>query len=209
MRRAQDLPVDRPRRRVSGRGILIALGGLFMFVLIFGRAIARFYVDFLWHDALGRGDVFWGVIGAKFTLFALFFAGVRGASPASTCSSPTGRPRRRSRPTCTPTSNGSTRCSDSGCDSCGTRRRWSWRCVIALPAVAQWQEWLLFRNAKQFGVADPQFGADVGFYVFQLPFLTFLLDWLFVARHLGADVHRGRAHPQRWRRVRLAGAGDA
>ena len=24
--------------------------------IIFGRAIARFYVDFLWHDALGLGD---------------------------------------------------------------------------------------------------------------------------------------------------------
>ena len=44
-----------------------------MFVLVFGRAIARFYVDYLWHDALDRGDVFWGVIGAKFTLFAIFF----------------------------------------------------------------------------------------------------------------------------------------
>ena len=49
------------------------LGGLFLFVLIFGRAIARFYVDFLWHDSLGRNDVFWGAIGAKVTLFVVFF----------------------------------------------------------------------------------------------------------------------------------------
>ena len=62
MRRSQDLPVDRPRRRFSGRGILIVLGGLFLFVLIFGRAIARFYVDYLWHDSLGRNDVFWGCL---------------------------------------------------------------------------------------------------------------------------------------------------
>ena len=73
MRRSSDLPVDAPRRRISGRGVLIFLGGLFLFVLIFGRAIARFYVDYLWHDALGRGDVFWGVIGAKVTLFLGFF----------------------------------------------------------------------------------------------------------------------------------------
>ena len=73
MRRSQDLPVDRPRRRISGRGVLIVLGGLFLFVLIFGRAIARFYVDFLWHDSLGRNDVFWGAIGAKVTLFVGFF----------------------------------------------------------------------------------------------------------------------------------------
>ena len=73
MRRSQDLPVDAPRRRFGGRGILIALGGLFLFVLIFGRAIARFYVDYLWHDALGRNDVFWGALGAKVTLFFGFF----------------------------------------------------------------------------------------------------------------------------------------
>ena len=74
MRRSSDLSVDRPRRRISGRGVLIGLGALFLFILIFGRAIARFYVDYLWHDALGRSDVFWGVLGAKVTLFAVFFA---------------------------------------------------------------------------------------------------------------------------------------
>ena len=30
-------------------------------------------------------------------------------------------------------------------------------------------------------MADPQFGADVGFYLFELPFLSFVLDWLFIA----------------------------
>ena len=45
--------------------------------LVFGRAIARFYVDYLWHEALGRGDVFWGVIRAKVTLFVVFFLIVR------------------------------------------------------------------------------------------------------------------------------------
>ena len=44
-------------------------------------------------------------------------------------------------------------------------------CILALPAVGQWQQWLLFRNSKHFGISDPQFGVDVGFYVFQLPFL--------------------------------------
>ena len=73
MRRSSDLSVDRPRRRISGRGILIGVGALFLFVLIFGRAIARFYVDYLWHDALGRNDVFWGVLQAKATLFGVFF----------------------------------------------------------------------------------------------------------------------------------------
>ena len=53
--------------------------------------------------------------------------------------------------------------------------------LLALPAVALWQDWLLFRNAREFGIADAQFGADVGFYVFQLPFLSFVFNWLFIA----------------------------
>ena len=53
--------------------------------------------------------------------------------------------------------------------------------LLALPAVALWQDWLLFRNAREFGIADAQFGADVGFYIFQLPFLSFVLNWLFAS----------------------------
>ena len=32
-----------------------------------------------------------------------------------------------------------------------------------------------------FGIKDPQFHKDIGFYVFRLPFLTFVFDWLFAA----------------------------
>ena len=53
--------------------------------------------------------------------------------------------------------------------------------MLALPATAQWQDWLLFRNSKSFGVQDEQFDVDVGFYVFELPFISFAIDWLFAA----------------------------
>ena len=53
--------------------------------------------------------------------------------------------------------------------------------MLAAPAIARWQDWLLFRNSQSFGTQDTQFGRDVGFYVFELPFLTFLLDWMFAA----------------------------
>jgi len=39
----------------------------------------------------------------------------------------------------------------------------------------------MFRNSQQFGIADAQFGHDVGFYMFRLPFIAFVLDWLFAA----------------------------
>ena len=53
--------------------------------------------------------------------------------------------------------------------------------LLALPASTQWQAWLLYRNAKSFGTSDAEFGVDVGFYVFELPFINFVLDWLFFA----------------------------
>ncbi len=180
MRRSQDLPVDRPRRRVSGRGLLIVLGGLFLFVLIFGRAIARFYVDFLWHDALGRNDVFWGSIGAKVTLFAGFaaiFAVLAGVNLFIAD---------RVAPETFPANVHPY--VERFHEIFGRRLRllrYGVATVFALmlsaPAIARWQDWLLFRNSQSFGTADAQFGRDVGFYVFELPFLTFVLDWMFAA----------------------------
>ena len=55
--------------------------------------------------------------------------------------------------------------------------------IFALLAGAsvsgEWQRWILFTHAQDFGIKDPQFHLDVGFYVFRLPFLSFVFDWLF------------------------------
>jgi uncharacterized protein len=48
-------------------------------------------------------------------------------------------------------------------------------------ASTRWQTALQFLNSTSFGERDPQFGLDVSFYVFQLPFYRWLLSWLFVA----------------------------
>ena len=50
---------------------------------------------------------------------------------------------------------------------------------IIFGAIA-WQEWeliLQFIEAEEFGVVDPQFNRDVGFYVFQLEALQFIRGW--------------------------------
>jgi len=180
MRRSSDLSVDRPRRRISGRGILIGIGAFFLFVLIFGRAIARFYVDYLWHDALGRNDVFWGVLEAKATLFGVFFLAFIVMAGLNLFIAD------RAAPTHFPANVHPY--VERFHELFGQRLRvvrygiaLLFALLLALPAVALWQDWLLFRNAREFGVADAQFNADVGFYVFQLPFLSFVLNWLFAA----------------------------
>ena len=57
--------------------------------------------------------------------------------------------------------------------------------LLALIAGAgvssEWNSWILFTHARDFGIEDPQFDTDIGFYVFRLPFLTFLVGWLFAA----------------------------
>lgn len=52
---------------------------------------------------------------------------------------------------------------------------------VGLEAATHWQQWLMAFNASQFGMTDPVFSKDIGFYVFQLPFLGYLYNWLFFA----------------------------
>lgn len=40
-----------------------------------------------------------------------------------------------------------------------------------------WGSWMLFRNSTPFGIKDPQFGLDISFFAFRLPFWQSLLQW--------------------------------
>ena len=40
-----------------------------------------------------------------------------------------------------------------------------------------WESWLQFKNSTSFGVKDAQFGLDVSFFVFKLPFYQSLIAW--------------------------------
>ena len=145
MRPSDDLP-RRRRPRVSGRAVVITLAlGLF-FVAVFGRAIARFYVDSLWYRALGRGDVFWGQIGAKALLFLIFFvvfAVIAGINLfVADRTGPTAFPA-NVHPYV-----------ERFHEVFGHRLRLVryatagvLALIMALPAVSKWQEWLLFRNS--------------------------------------------------------------
>ncbi len=49
--------------------------------------------------------------------------------------------------------------------------------LMGLTAVNRWQEMLMFVHASSFGIKDPVFGKDIGFYVFRLPVFQFLRTW--------------------------------
>jgi uncharacterized protein len=59
--------------------------------------------------------------------------------------------------------------------------------------VQLWGSWLQFKNSTDFGIKDPQFGLDISFFAFRLPFLQTLIGWaistLILATLASAAVH--------------------
>ena len=56
--------------------------------------------------------------------------------------------------------------------------------------MALWEPWLQFKNATSFGIKDAQFGLDISFFTFKLPFYEALIAWaistliLTIMRHI-------------------------
>lgn len=149
-------------------------------LLLASRAIAGFYIDFLWHQNLGRSDVFWGILTSKLFLFGGFAVLFIVLAVLNVLIADRLAPAGLS---------GDTHPVVLRFHELFGHRMRLVRIIaggllgliVAVPAAGHWQEWLLFRNSVDFGKSDPQFGTDIGFYVFRLPFLTFLVDWLFLA----------------------------
>ncbi|KQZ74967.1 UPF0182 family protein [Nocardioides sp. Root151] len=58
-------------------------------------------------------------------------------------------------------------------------------------ASGKWREYMLWRNGGSFGKEDPYFHKDIGFYIFDLPWLHFVVDFtmaVLVVTLLGAAV---------------------
>lgn len=173
---------DMPRRTV-GRGRVAAVVGVVVLIVLITsmRGIARFYTDFLWFDSLEMGEVFKRVFFTKVALFLTFTTGFALILYLNMfiadLLAPRVRPQGPEEEVLQPFH-----------DFVSGRQnllRVGTAILLSLFASAgvgsQWQSWLLFRNRVDFGIRDPQFDKDVGFYVFQMPFLTFLVAWMFAA----------------------------
>ncbi|MDH2904310.1 MAG: UPF0182 family protein [Actinomycetota bacterium] len=53
--------------------------------------------------------------------------------------------------------------------------------IAGLNASSQWKTWLLFVHRQSFGQTDPLYHKDIGFYVFDLPFISFVVTWTIVS----------------------------
>src|ERR1700730_16605337 len=187
MRAPSDLP-RRPRRATRGRiGILLGVVVLFI-VLTSLRGIAGFYTDYLWFKELHFTSVFRGVLVVKillavfFTLlfFALMLASLTIADRIAPRFRPVG-----------PEDELVQRYREA-VGRHAPKVRLIASAIFALFAGigtrSQWNNWILLRHGGSFNVTDPQFKKDIGFYVFKLPFINFLINWLFVAIVITAVV---------------------
>lgn len=163
------------------RAFLVILAVALVILITSLRGLANFYTDFLWFDSLGLGSVWRRILFARVGLGALFtvifFALIWVNLWVADRLGPDIRPRGPEEELV-----------ERYHALVGSRAglvRIGVSALLALVAGAgvssQWENWLLFINREDFGVQDAQFGRDVGFYVFQLPFLTYLVSWLFAA----------------------------
>jgi uncharacterized protein len=181
MRVPDDLPPRRERGPRRGRIAIVVALVAFLFLLTSLRGIAGFWTDYLWFESLGLSEVFAGVLGAQLTLVALFSLGFALLLFVNLTLADRFAPRFR------PASPEELMLARY--QEIMGRRAGLVRAGISLflgllfgaSAGTEWNTWLLFANRQSFGVADPEFGRDIGFYVFELPFYTFLVDWLFVS----------------------------
>jgi uncharacterized protein len=168
-------PSARPRHRA--RWWLIGFVVVLIVLLISLRSLANIYTDSLWFDSVNYHQVFSTLLVIKLGLFgvfgAIFFAVLwvnlvvcdRIAGHDIVLAQDDELVRRYQQYV----------------------RPYAGRIYIALAfvlaligasgTISQWNNWILFRHGGSFGVTDPQFHKDVGFYVFKLPFLTFVVDW--------------------------------
>jgi uncharacterized membrane protein (UPF0182 family) len=51
--------------------------------------------------------------------------------------------------------------------------------LFAASTAGFYKEWILFSNSQTVGTKDPQFKKDIGFYLFELPFIRLLAGWVF------------------------------
>ena len=162
--------------------MILALSIVALIILIVSlRGIAGFYTDYLWFDSLGFSSVWKRVLLTKMALAGIFmlftFLLLWGNLYIADRIAPQSRPE------------GPEEAFVSRYhEAIGSRSGLIRIAVSALFALflgigtgGQWQDWILFRNRQDFGIKDPQFNIDIGFYVFQLPFIQFLINWLFTA----------------------------
>lgn len=176
-------PIDMSRGSRSHRpGIILLVAAAVVIVLIIlGGSLAGIYTNYLWFHWFGIGEVWRLVTATKIVIELVFF--VLAFSLIFACLFLVDRVVAKS--LFITHESEFVRHYREGVGRFSTWIRLAVAFVVALMLAGgtsgQWQHWLLFEHAVNFGQKDPVFGRDIGFFVFRMPFLSFLVDWIFTA----------------------------
>ncbi|MEV4198855.1 UPF0182 family membrane protein [Micromonospora globbae] len=194
-----------PRMSRRGRVTIAVLVGVFALFTLLGWGVQA-WTDWLWFDEVDYTQVFTGVLVTRLLLFLVIGLAMAVIVGGNLWLAYRLRPRLRPHSV--------EQATLERYRMVLTPRLGTWIGVISvivglfagLSAQSRWNQWLLFRNGGDFGVKDPEFGIDVGFYVFQLPFWRYLLGVGFTAVVLA--VVGALAMHYLFGGVRLQGVGD-
>ena len=172
-------PVSLPKLSRRSR-ILLIIAAVIVLALLLGARLLDTYVDWLWYGEVHARSVFTVQLLTRIGLFLAVGLFVGGSLAISLMVA------YRTRPVFVPI---------SGTDDPLARYRSAIVARIRLfgigipvltgliagaSAQSDWQIIQLFFHGTSFGQTDPEFGNDIGFYAFDLPFFNWLLGWLFV-----------------------------
>ncbi|HLS62483.1 MAG TPA: UPF0182 family protein [Ruania sp.] len=173
---------SRRRRRGPLLPTLLVIGGLVVLFLI----LSRFWTEWLWYAQIGYTQVIRTEWITRAVLFVLGAAVMGGAVWLNL------HLAYRNRPMYVPTTT-QQQDLDRYREAFEPLRR---AVFIGAPivaaffagstATAQWQSALLALHGESWGTADPQFGIDLSFFMFTLPFLRFVVSFLMATAILSA-----------------------
>ncbi len=188
-----------------GRVTIAVLVGVFVLFTLLGWGVQA-WTDWLWFDEVRYTEVFTGVLVTRLLLFLAIGLGMAVIVGGNLWLAHRLRPRLRPHSV--------EQATLERYRMALSPRLGTWIALTAavvglfagLSAQSRWNQWLLFRNGGNFGIKDPEFGVDIGFYVFQLPFWRYLLGVAFTAVVLA--VIGALAVHYLFGGVRLQGVGD-
>src|ERR1700709_1008165 len=171
-------PVSVPTLSRRAKLIIGAIAVLLVLFTAIGT-LTNVYVDYLWFDETHYTEVFWTELQTRALLFAV--AGGATAGPVS----PAVYLAHRSGPTFGPMS-----VEQQNLERCRQSLEPRRTLVLSIVGVVlglfagfiaqgSWDTWLTFKNSTDFGRADPQFGLDLSFFVFDYPFWRLVLRLAF------------------------------
>ncbi|ADD44024.1 UPF0182 family protein [Stackebrandtia nassauensis] len=193
--------------RINRRGRYV-LGGLVAVIalLTVGGWLTGLYTSYLWYDSVGYTGVFSTLVWTRVLMFSVFGVALALWTAANLWVAYRFRPDAVPH---TPEQQSMERYRNAIAAKVG----WVIGGLGALVGVfagisaqGRWQEWLLFFNSQKFGVTDPEFDVDAGFYVFELPFWRYLVGVGFTMVVIGIIAALG-AH-YLYGAVRLSGRGE-